>query len=176
MKILLDLMDKYLNDKSFKSLKNKLYKTYKNGFFVYAEKKNFKNIKDGVEYVTRYCGRVAISENRILNYDGYNVTFCYNSHVDNSYHEITVTASEFITILLRHLLPNNFKIIRYFGFYRKKHSLHDKMFMMVSIETKKIRKQILKYTLSIQKFFKYNPFDCPNCGKSMIKVCWISGG
>ena len=176
MKILLDLMDKYLNDTSFKSLKNKLYKTYKNGFYVYAEKKNFKNIKDGVEYVTRYCGRVAISENRILNYDGYNVTFCYNSHVDNSYHEITVTASEFITILLRHLLPNNFKIIRYFGFYRKKHSLHDKMFMMVSIETKKIRKQILKYTLSIQKFFKYNPFDCPNCGKSMIKVCWISGG
>lgn len=81
---------------------------------------NFKNIKDGVEYVTRYCGRVAISKNRILNYDGNSVTFCYNSHVDNSYHEVTVSASQFITILLRHLLPSNFKIIRYFGFYRKK--------------------------------------------------------
>ena len=29
--------------------------------------------------------------------------------------------------------------------------------MMVSTETKKIRKQILKYALSIQKFFNYNP-------------------
>lgn len=38
MKILLDLMDKYLNDKSFKSLKNKLIKTYKMVFYVYAEK------------------------------------------------------------------------------------------------------------------------------------------
>ena len=37
MKILLDLMDEYLNDKSFKLLKNKLYKTYKNGFYVYAK-------------------------------------------------------------------------------------------------------------------------------------------
>lgn len=81
---------------------------------------NFKNIKDGVEYVTKYCGRVAISENRILNYDGNSVTFCYNSHVNDSYHEVTVPASQFITILLRHLLPENFKIIRYFGFYRKK--------------------------------------------------------
>lgn len=79
MKILLDLMDEYLNDKSFKTLKNKLYRTYKNGFYVYAEKKDFKNIKDGVEYVTMYCGSVAISENRILKYDGNNVTFCYNS-------------------------------------------------------------------------------------------------
>ena len=119
MKILLDLMDEYLNDKSFKVLKNKLYKKYKKGFYVYAEKKKFKNLKQGVEYITRYCGRVAISENRILNYDGNNVTFCYNDHKDNSYHEVTVTASQFITILLRHLLPNNFKIIRYLVFIEK---------------------------------------------------------
>ena len=176
MKILLDLMDEYLNDKSFKVLKNKLYKKYKKGFYVYAEKKRFKNLKSGVEYVTRYCGRVAISENRILNYDGNNVTFCYNDHKDNAYHEVTVTASQFITILLKHLLPNNFKIIRYFGFYRKKHPLHDKMVMMVSTETKKIRKQILKYALSIQKFFNYNPFNCPKCGQRMIEVCYIEGG
>jgi len=176
MKILLDLMDEYLNDKSFKVLKNKLYKTYKNGFYVYAEKKNFKNIKNGVEYVTRYCGRVAISENRILNYDGKNVTFCYNSHVEDSYHEVTVTASQFITILLKHLLPNNFKTIRYFGFYRKKHPMHDKMVIMISPAKKKLRKQILKYALSIRKFFRYNPFDCPNCDTTMVKICYIIRG
>ena len=50
-------------------------KKYTKGFYVYAEKK-FKNLKDSVEYVTRYCGRPAISENRILKYDGENVTFC----------------------------------------------------------------------------------------------------
>lgn len=176
MKILLNLIDDYLNDKNFKVLKNKLYRTYKKGFYVYAEKKNFKNIKDGVEYVTRYCGRVAISENRILNYDGQNVTFCYNDHQDNSYHEITVTASKFITILLRHLLPNNFKIIRYYGFYRKKHPLHDKMVMMVSTQFRKIKKQISNHRMSIQRFFHYDPLDCPHCGNTMSKICYIDGG
>ena len=46
MKILLDLMDEYLNDTSFKVLKNKLYKKYKQGFYVYAEKKKFKNLPE----------------------------------------------------------------------------------------------------------------------------------
>ena len=36
----------------------------------------------------------------------------YNEHKDNSYHEVTVTANEFIAILLRHLIPENFKTIR----------------------------------------------------------------
>ena len=54
--------------------------------------------------------------------------------------------------------------------------MHDKMVMIVSTETKKIRKQLLKYTLAIQTFFKYYPFDCPKCGNTMIKVCFISGG
>lgn len=50
---------------------------YPNGFYVYAEPKKFKDINSGVEYVTRYCGRVPISENIIVNYDGSTVTFYY---------------------------------------------------------------------------------------------------
>ena len=100
---------------------------HKNGFYVYAEPKKFKSFKDCVEYVTRYCGCVPISENRIINYDGNNVTFCYNAHEDKSYHEETVTAEKFILMLLRHLIPSNYKIIRYYGFYRKKHKLLEKL-------------------------------------------------
>lgn len=50
------------------------------------------------------------------------VTFYYNAQ---SYHEVTVTAYEFIFLLLRHVLPKNYKAIRYFGFYRKKTKLHN---------------------------------------------------
>lgn len=175
MKILLDLMSKVL-DSSFTKLKNQLYKKYTKGFYVYAEKKKFKSLKDGVEYVTRYCGRPAISENRILNYDGDNVTYCYNDHKDNSYHEVTVTANEFIAILLRHLIPENFKTIRYYGFYKKKHKLHDSMNKMISDEKKKIRKQLLKHKMCLLKYFNYNPYDCPKCGLSMKYLCEIEGG
>ena len=175
MKILLDLMSEQLGP-SFNSLKNFLYKKYTKGFYVYAEKKKFKNLKDGVEYVTRYCGRPAISENRILNYDGQNVTFCYNDHKDNSYHEVTVTANEFMAILLRHLIPENFKTIRYYGFYKTKHKLHDTMNKMISNEKKKIRKQLLTHKMCILNFFHYNPYNCPKCGLTMKYFCEIEGG
>lgn len=175
MKIILDLMSEELGS-TFIKIKNNLYKKYNNGFYVYAEKKEFKSLKDGVEYVTRYCGRPSISENRILNYDGNNVTYCYNDHKDNSYHEITVTANEFIAILLRHLIPENFKTIRYYGFYKKKHKLHDTMNKMLSKEKKKIRKHFLKHKMCLLKFFNYNPYNCPKCGIEMKYFCEIEGG
>ena len=117
-KILLNLLSKSLGE-SFNKEKNLLYSKYPKVFYVYAEPKKFKDLKSGIEYVTRYCVRIPISENRIVNYGGSNVTFSYIDHKDNKYHTITLSASEFIMVLLRHLLPSNFKIIRYYVFYRK---------------------------------------------------------
>lgn len=174
-KILLDMLSNKL-EKSFDYLKNKLFKKYNKGFYVYAEPKKFPNFKSGVEYVTRYGGRPAISENRILNYDGNNVTFCYNDHTDGSYHEISVTAIEFIKILLRHLIPYNFRTIRYYGFYRKKHKNHDKMIKMVNEAKKTIRKQFLKHRLCLLKFFHRDPYSCPKCGTIMEYACEIIEG
>lgn len=165
-KILLDLLSEKLG-KSFDEEKRKSYLKHKKGFYVYAEKKEFKSLKDGIEYVTRYCGRVPISENRIVNYDGKNVTFSYNNHKDNKYKEITVTAEEFIFMLLRHIIPTQFKIIRYYGFYRKKHTLHDKMVMLVQEFKRKVRKELLKHELSVLRYFNRNPYNCPKCDKRM---------
>lgn len=174
-KILLDLMSEKLG-RQFNSLKNKLYQKYKKGFYVYAEPKKFSNFKSGVEYVTRYCGRPAISENRIISYDGKNVTFSYNDHKDESYHEITLPAVEFIKTLLRHLLPTNFKAIRYYGFYRKKDKNHDKMVMMVNETQKAIRKVYLKHRMCIMNFFGRDPYSCPKCGTIMEYACEIIKG
>ena len=165
-KILLDLMSKEIGP-SFDQEKRKSYLNHKNGFYVYAKKKKFKSLKAGIEYVTRYCGRVPISENRIVNYDGENVTFSYEAHEDGKYHEVTVTAKEFIFILLRHIIPSQFKIIRYYGFYRKKHSFHDNMVMLINEVKRKVRKEFNKYELSILKSFDRNPYRCPKCNERM---------
>ena len=160
--ILLNLLTKKLGN-SFLTVKNTLFKKYNNGFYVYAEPKKFKSLKAGIEYVARYCGRVPISENRIINYDGRNVTFCYNDHYDDSYHEITIPAEKFIMIILRHLIPSQFKIIRYNGFYRKKHKLHDKMILLIDKTKRHFRKVFLKYEFSVLKSFNRDPYKCPKC-------------
>ena len=174
-KILLDLLSKDLG-KSFKKDKNSLYNNYSKGFYVYAEPKKFKDFQSGVEYVTRYCGRVPISENRIIHYDGSNVTFSYIDHKDNKYHEVTVSASQFILILLRHLLPSQFKIIRYYGFYRKKSNCFDKINKLINKEKYTIRKTLLKHRLSIMNAFNRDPYTCPKCGYMLNYLLEMTGG
>ena len=161
-KILLDLLEKEIGP-SFKKEKSYSYSSHDKGFYVYAEKKEFKSLKDGLEYVTRYCGRVPISENRIINYDGQNVTFCYNAHENEEYHEVTLSAEDFITLLLNHLIPREFKIIRYYGFYRKKHKLHDKMIMLVHPMKIEFARKFNKWFLLSMKTFKDSPLICSKC-------------
>ena len=169
----MDLLSSELG-KSFSIEKNNLYKKYKNGFYVYAEPKKFPDFKSGVEYVTRYCGRVPISENRIINYDGTNVTFSYIDHNYNKYHKVTLSASEFIMTLLRHLLPTQFKIIRYYGFYRRKHAIHSKMIPLIKEHCRNFRKQLLQYEISISMAFHREPYNCPKCDTKMNLVLCIN--
>lgn len=172
-KILLSLLYKDIG-KSFTVEMNTLYKCYKKGFYVYAEPKKFKNIKSDIEYVTRYCGRVPISENRIVNYDGSNVTFSYIDHKDNKYNEITISAEKFIMILLRHLLPSQYKIIRYYGFYRKKHPLHNKMIPLIKPFLREFRKSSIRYRESILLHFNRDPYFCPHCNIMMKFVALLN--
>lgn len=172
-KILLDLLSNELGQ-SFENKKRELFNKYNKGFYVYAEPKKFKNLQSGIEYVARYCGRVPISENRIINYDGSNVTFSYTDHKDNSYHELTISVSEFITMILRHLIPTQFKIIRYYGFYRKKVAIHDKMIPLIKQHAKKFKSNLTKYRNSILLCFNRDPYNCPKCGTRLLYSVFLN--
>lgn len=178
MKILLDKMEAYFGKASFKNIKNKMYLTYKNGFYVNNKLEDdgykFKSIQDLIRYVTRYCSRPVIAESRILNYDGENVTWFYSDHTHEQYHEVTESAFSFITKILRHLLPSNFKSIRYFGFYNKSNTLCDKLFTMISKEKIPFMRSLLKWHNSILVSFKRIPIKCPKCGHLMDLVFEVS--
>jgi len=49
---------------------------------------------------------------RIISYDGKNVTFCDKSHEINERVEETVTAQVFVGRLLMHSTPKYFKLVR----------------------------------------------------------------
>lgn len=127
MKVLLDKMEKYFGKGLFKSTKNKMYLKYKNGFYVNNKLEDncykFNSIEELIRYVTRYCSRPVIAESRILNYDGVFVTWWYSDHTNGKYHEVKESALSFISKIIRHLLPSNFKSIRSYGFYNKSSKL-----------------------------------------------------
>lgn len=178
MKILLDLMEKEFGKNSFRKTKNDMYLKYKNGFYVNNKLEDdgykFKSIEDLIRYLTRYCARPAMAESRIKKYDGENVTFYYNDHTNDEYHEETNSAYEFITKLLRHLLPENFKSIRYYGYYNKSNKLCDNIKYVISIEKRKIKRELLKWKNLITTSFNRIPIICPFCGELMNSIFEVS--
>lgn len=178
MKILLDKMQDYFGKDNFKSTKNKMYLNYPNGFYVNNKLEDdgykFKSIEDLIRYVTRYCSRPVIAESRILDYDGESVTWFYSDHTKEEYHEVKDSAFSFITKLLRHLLPFNFKSIRYFGFYNKNDKIDDSINKIVKKEKIPFRKSLLKWCNSITTSFNRIPIICPKCGHLMDLVYEVS--
>ena len=73
-KLVLDIIKDNFEDVRTKRLINRLYKTYREGFYVNAER-DLTNIKQASKCIGRYLARPAIAEYRITDYDGETVAF-----------------------------------------------------------------------------------------------------
>ena len=126
---LLDLLHKQLGA-SFYSLKSHLFKTYSNGFYVYAKPNMNSKSHEAIKYIIRYIGRPAMAQSRILDYDGEFVTFYYDRHEDNQRVTEKVHAFEFIKRLIIHIPDEQFKMIRYYGLYAKQYIHSSKLYLL----------------------------------------------
>ena len=97
---------------NFLSLINTLYT--KN--WVVFCKKPFKSPGHVVRYLGRYTHRVAISNSRILAFDGQSVSFAWRDYKDGNKSKVMkLDATEFCRRFLLHVLPNRFVKIRHYG-------------------------------------------------------------
>jgi len=70
-----------------------------------------------LRYLGRYTHRVAISNHRLVSFDGELVTFRWRDYAHGSKQKMmTLTATEFLRRFFLHVLPKGFVRIRYFGF------------------------------------------------------------
>lgn len=87
-----------------------------NEWVVYA-KRPFGGPEQVLGYLAAYTHRIAISERRIIAFDGERVTFLYKDYRDGgSPKPMELDADEFLRRYLLHVLPEQFVRIRYFGF------------------------------------------------------------
>jgi hypothetical protein len=99
---------------------------FRQDWVVYA-KPAFGGPEQVLRYLGRYTHRVAISNHRLVAFDGDSVTFRWRDYAHgNKQRKMTVSADEFIRRFLIHVLPNRFVRIRHFGFmanHRRSQSL-----------------------------------------------------
>jgi hypothetical protein len=83
---------------------------------VYA-KAPFRGPDHLLHYLARYTHRVAISNHRLIAFDGQSVTFRWKDYAHgNKKRKMTLSANEFLRRFLLHTLPRGFVRIRSFGF------------------------------------------------------------
>jgi Putative transposase len=88
---------------------------------VYA-KPPFGGPEHVLHYLARYTHRVAISNHRLLSFDGKQVTFRWKDYAHGyKKRKMTVSADEFLRRFLLHVLPGGFVRIRHFGFLANRH-------------------------------------------------------
>ena len=91
-------------------------KLHRHQWVVYA-KPSFGGPEQVLRYLGRYTHRVAISNHRLISFDGDHVTFRWRDYAHgNKKRKMTLSAEEFIRRFLLHVLPNRFVRIRHFGF------------------------------------------------------------
>jgi hypothetical protein len=93
-----------------------LARSHKTDWHAYA-KPPFGGPEQVLAYLANYTHRIAISNQRILSFDGETVTFSWRDYADdNAQRTMELDAVKFLRRFLQHVLPPRFTRVRYYGF------------------------------------------------------------
>lgn len=100
------------------------FKKYPTGFIANVMSQ-YRSGKQAAAYCCRYTGRPALSEKRIVAYDGQKVTLAFTDYRDGQDKTIELSAEELLFRLLQHVWPRYQRDEHYYGLYqpsrRKEH-------------------------------------------------------
>jgi len=153
------VLDKFQKLGLSSHLASEMYNNYPNGFYVWVHKRGrIKHPKLVARYVGRYVRHPAIANRRITSFDGKLVKFYYD--VEGEIVNVFMTTDEFITSLIQHIPPPNFKMVRYYGAYSRRRKGNYGAKLQSSIKQ-----------LTLYKFGLIKPILCPYC-RNELEFVW----
>lgn len=125
-----------------------------------------------VRYLSRYVHRIAISNSRILAYDGTDVTFRYKDRADrNNVKTRTLSGPIFARRFLQHVLPPRFVRIRHYGLLaarRRKDLAHCRELLCAAPAPHKEKDP--SWVTAFERLFGRNPLLCPKCKAGILEI------
>jgi hypothetical protein len=140
-----------------------LRRLHRQDWVVYA-KPAFGGAMQVLRYLGRYTHRVAISNHRLLSFDGERVTFRYKDYAHGGkQRKMTLLATEFLRRFFLHVLPRGFVRIRHFGFLSNRFHT-SKLALCQRLLVPALATQPKLPTAS-----EHTPtWHCPRCGTPML--------
>ena len=161
--------DQYLDPVQWGSLCGKLYESDWIGKVV----KTFNGNGNAVEYLARYTFKTAISNGRIVNYDGTTVTIRTTDREKREPKDVPLPVMVFIRRFLDHVLPSGFTRVRYSGFL----SNSCKTKRLLSIHRQRKLKEYTPSPLAgaskttiMKVLFHTDLSCCPSCGATLVQL------
>ncbi|MBU0757710.1 MAG: transposase [Nanoarchaeota archaeon] len=89
---------------------------YYYGYYVWSDRRRL-NLLSITRYIARYVRHPPISNSRIIHYDGKKVAVkVKNESIETA---IEMDVFRFIHLILQHIPPSQFKMVRYYGMYAR---------------------------------------------------------
>ena len=130
---------------------------YQKDWVVYC-KKPFRSPWHVVSYLGRYTHRVAISNSRIISFDGATVSFRWKDYRDNNRVKLmALDATEFTRRFLLHVLPSGFTRIRHYGILSSRNTGTKLALCIMLAGTRPKVPEVVKHVNV-----------CPQCGGVMV--------
>jgi Putative transposase/Transposase zinc-binding domain len=141
---------------------------------VYA-KPPFGGPQHVLDYLGRYTHRVAISNNRLIQFDGSKVSFRWKDYRHDSRQKVMcVDASEFIRRFLLHVLPSGLQRIRHYGLLANRHRAEKlvRCHQLLAVPAPVVDRphDPLDYRDHYAQLTGRSLRDCPQCGQGHM-VC-----
>jgi hypothetical protein len=146
-----------------KQFRQLLRSVHRQDWVVYA-KPAFGGPMQVLRYLGRYTHRVAISNHRLLAFDGEHVTFRWKDYAHGGkQRKMRLTATEFLRRFFLHVLPKGFVRIRHFGFLSNRFragqlALCRRLLAMATSEPEE----------SSGSAPSPSTWHCPHCGAAMV--------
>ena len=125
-----------------------------------------------LRYLGRYTHRVAISNHRLLSFDGERVTFRSKDYAHGGkQRKMTLQATEFLRRFFLHVLPKGFVRIRHFGFLANRSRAR-----LLPLAQLLLAHQPALNPTPDPSSEASSIWHCPQCGSSMIIVQRFTAG
>ncbi len=146
--------------KQFAKLLRRLHKQH----WVVYSKPAFGGPSQVLRYLGRYTHRIAISNHRLLAFDGESVTFRWKDYAHGGKQKtMTLLATEFLRRFFLHVLPKGFVRIRHFGFLTNRHRASRLALCRILLSCEVPCSQAREPPTGT-----VSPWHCPRCGTGMI--------
>jgi len=135
---------------------------FRQNWVVYA-KPAFGGPAQVLRYLGRYTHRVAISNHRLLGFDGERATFRWkDSARGNKQRKMTLPSSEFLRRFVQHFLPRGFVRIRQYGFLANRRRTSS-----ISLARQLLAGGPMPREPCVDKAGAPASWQCPRCGTTM---------